>query len=224
MCSVQVTASGEVDVTGTGYRPVGEILFAGQPLDESAPGDAALAEEVRVVLSGGSLANDAVLREDGHEWTIQGDPTEAAFLVAEAKVRGQAERRASRFVRVGEVPFSSERKLMTTFEADAERDGGIAVVTKGAPDVLLSRCTHERVGSRIRPLTDRRRNEILATVDRLADDALRTLAVSCCTAVDILGYRRGTDERDGTHGWVVEQGIDGLLPTVDQADYTGRQL
>ena len=137
-----VTPSGEVEVTGAGYRPEGELRVDGRPLD-----DPALLDEVRAVLLGGSLANDAVLREEDGEWTIQGDPTEAAFLVAEAKVEGLADARQARFERVGEVPFSSERKLMSTLEADAER-GGIAVVTKGAPDVLLGRCTAERVGRR----------------------------------------------------------------------------
>jgi magnesium-transporting ATPase (P-type) len=67
---------------------------------------------------------------------------------------------------------------MSTLEADAEREGGIDVVTKGAPDVLLSRCTHERVAGTVRPLDESRKNDILASVDRLADDALRTLAVA----------------------------------------------
>ena len=72
------------------------------------------------MLTAGSLANDAVLREEDGEWTIQGDPTEAAFLVAEAKV-GLAEARRSRFERVGEVPFTSERKLMSTLQSDSSR-------------------------------------------------------------------------------------------------------
>ena len=168
-----VTPSGEVEVTGTGYRPEGELRVDGRPLD-----DPVLLAEVRAVLAGGSLANDAVLREVDGEWTIQGDPTEAAFLVAEAKVHGLTEVREARFDRVGEVPFTSERKLMTTLEADAERQGRIAIVTKGAPDVLLARCTEERVGEDVHPLTDARRAEVLATVDRLADRALRTLAVA----------------------------------------------
>src|SRR5690606_35146707 len=138
----------------------------------------ALFDEVRFVLTGGSLANDAVLYEEDGEWSIHGDPTEAAFLVAEAKVDGLPELRERRFERVGEVPFSSERKLMSTIQVDAERDGRIAVVTKGAPDVLLARCTHERVAGEIRPLDDKRRDEVRATVDRLADLALRTLAVA----------------------------------------------
>ncbi|HEU4450637.1 MAG TPA: cation-translocating P-type ATPase [Gaiellaceae bacterium] len=167
-----VTASGEADVTGAGYRPEGELRSDGRPLD------AALLGEVRFVLAGGSLANDARLREEGGAWTIQGDPTDAAFLVAEAKVGGLTEARRSRFERVGEVPFTHERKIMSTLEADVEREGGIAVVTKGAPDVLLSRCTAERAAGETRPLTDVRRSEILATVDSLADLALRTLAVA----------------------------------------------
>jgi len=168
-----VTASGEVEITGSGYHPDGELQVDGRLLD-----DTELLEEVRYVVGGGSLANDASFREDGGIWTIQGDPTEAAFLVAEAKITGLAQDRKARFERVGELPFTSERKLMTTLEADVEREGRIAVVTKGAPDVLLTRCTHIRVKGAIEPLTPEWRSAVLATVDRLADLALRTLAVA----------------------------------------------
>jgi calcium-translocating P-type ATPase len=167
-----VTPSGEVDVTGTGYRPEGEFLVDGHRLE-----DPVLLDEVRFVLGGGSLANDAVLREDRGVWSVHGDPTEAAFLVAEAKI-GLTEARRERFQRVGEIPFTSERKLMTTLEADADREGLIDVVTKGAPRVVLASCTHERVAGEVRPLTDARRIEVLASVDRLADLALRMLAVA----------------------------------------------
>ena len=109
-----VTPSGEAEVTGSGYRPKGEVRANGGPLDP------VLLDEVRAVLVGGSLANDAVLVEEDGEWTIQGDPTEAAFLVAEAKIAGLPEARESRFERLAEVPFTSERKLMSTVEADLE--------------------------------------------------------------------------------------------------------
>jgi P-type Ca2+ transporter type 2C len=169
---VVVTPSGEVGITGTGYLPEGELHIDGTPFDNEQ-----LLEEVRFVIVGGSLSNDAELRQADGVWTIKGDPTEGAFLVAEAKldIEGQ---RAARFTRVGEIPFSSERKLMTTMQADVERGGKIAVVTKGAPDVLLKRCSEERVGGVIRPLTDARRAEVHAQVERLADRALRTLAVA----------------------------------------------
>jgi magnesium-transporting ATPase (P-type) len=168
-----VTPSGEARVTGAGYRPEGEWrdgdrALAGTPL----------LEEVQALIGGGSLANDAVLREEGGEWTIQGDPTDAAFLVAAAKIDGLREALDSRFERLAEIPFTSERKLMSTFEADLEGELGSAVVTKGAPDVLLARCTAERAAGRVRPLTDERRTEVLDTIDRLAGQALRTLAVA----------------------------------------------
>jgi potassium/sodium efflux P-type ATPase len=174
-----VTASGEVTITGTGYRPEGDLLAGGRALD-----DEVLLDEVRYVLAGGSLANDAVLREEDSVWTIQGDPTDAAFLVAERKLDGLTEARRSRFRRVGEVPFTSERKLMSTLHADAEHGDDVAIITKGAPDVLLARCRAERARGDIRPLPEDRRREILATVDRLAGDALRTLAVAYRPATD----------------------------------------
>jgi magnesium-transporting ATPase (P-type) len=168
-----VTPSGSIEVTGAGYRPEGDLRVDGRPLD-----DETLLDEAASVLGAGSLANDAELIEHDGEWTIRGDPTDAAFLVAEAKVEGLREARESRFLRVGEIPFSSERKLMSTLEADIAREGRIEVVTKGAPDVLLARCTHERAAGEIRPLTEARRRAVLEAVGDLADRAMRTLAVA----------------------------------------------
>ncbi|MFB3738382.1 MAG: cation-translocating P-type ATPase [Candidatus Velamenicoccus archaeovorus] len=167
-----VTASGEVDITGVGYRPEGEFVARGGSL-EMGP----LLEEVRTVVSLGALANDASVRQEDGEWIVQGDPTEAAFLVAERKA-GFVSGLGERFRRVGEVPFTSERKLMSTLQEDAERDGRVFVATKGAPDVLLARCTQERVGDEVRPLDDRRRRAILAAVDELAGQAFRTLGTA----------------------------------------------
>ncbi len=174
--STVVTGSGRVTVTGEGYRPEGQVMLDSRRLDATTP-DSPVFDEVRLVLGGGSLANDAVLREVDGEWTVQGDPTEAAFLVAEARL-GVTRERLARFKRVGEAPFTSERKLMSTLEADAERDGQLVLVAKGAPDVLLARCAAERVAGEERTLTDSRRNEILDLVEQLADEALRPLAVA----------------------------------------------
>jgi len=168
-----VTSSGEAQVSGAGYRPEGDWRAGGRVL-----ADTPLLEEVQALIGGGSLANDAVLREELGDWSIQGDPTDAAFLVAARKIDGLSEALDSRFRRLAEIPFSSERKLMSTFEADLDGEFGLAVVTKGAPDVLLARCTAERAGGDVRPLTDERRAEVAATVDRLAAQALRTLAVA----------------------------------------------
>ncbi len=165
-----VTHSGQVAITGSGYVPDGELRVDGHLL-----GSGPLREEVNVVLRGGALANDAALLEDSDGWSVHGDPTEIALLVAARKAgfRPEDDRRARR---VGELPFSSERKLMSTLQA--ADDDEVAVVVKGAPDVLLTRCTHELVGGDAQPLSDHRRTAILATVDGLADDALRTLGVA----------------------------------------------
>jgi P-type Ca2+ transporter type 2C len=196
-----ITPSGEVEITGVGYAPVGELQVGGQPLS-----DEALLDEVRFVIGGGSLANNAVLRSESGNWVIQGDPTEAAFLVAEGKI-GTTEQREQRFTRVGEIPFTSERKLMTTLEADVEREGKISIITKGAPGALLERCTQERVRGEIRTLTNDRRQELLASVDRLADLALRTLAV----AYRPLSQTEPPPQDDTTESELVFLGMVGIL-------------
>ena len=167
-----VTASGEARVTGVGYRPVGRVEHDGAELT-----DGPLWYETAAVLSGGSLASNAVLQQADGRWAIQGDPTEAAFLVAEQKL-GTTQQRADRFTRVAEVPFTSERKMMSSLEVDAARAGKIAVITKGAPDVLLSRCTDVQLGTDVVPLDDDLRARVLADVDRLSAQAYRTLAVA----------------------------------------------
>ena len=84
----------------------------------------------------------------------------------------------ARLPRVGEVPFSSERKLMSTIHRDTEQQHRGIVFTKGAPDVLLTRCSFEVVGEDRRPLTPARRAEILQINEALAGEALRTLGVA----------------------------------------------
>ncbi len=174
MTIVQVmTASGSSHVTGVGYAPEGQVEQEGTELPAGP-----LRDENIVVLSGGSLAGDADLRQGANgEWEIHGDPTEAAFLVAERKL-GVTERRERRFERIGEIPFTSERKIMSTIEIDHEHEDDVVVITKGAPDVLLGRCTRVRVGMDLVDLDDARRARILADVDTLSDAALRTLAVA----------------------------------------------
>jgi Ca2+-transporting ATPase len=171
-----MTASGGTRITGVGYAPHGQVEHEGARL-----GAGALHAEHVVVLSGGSLAGNADLRqsEDG-AWEIHGDPTEAAFLVAERKL-GHAEmreRREQRFERIGEIPFTSERKMMSTIALDHEHGDAVVVVTKGAPDVLLQKCSLARVGMESVGLDDALRAKILADVDTLSDAALRTLAVA----------------------------------------------
>jgi Ca2+-transporting ATPase len=179
-----VTASGAVTLSGTGYAPVGTVT-------DDATGTAPAGDvwfETRRLLVQGALANEADLQHaDGVEaaadagttqgWSITGDPTEAAFLVAVRKLDG-ARDRSGEFTRRDAVPFSSERKMMSVLERDEARDGALRVMSKGAPDVLLGRCTAIQVGHEVLPLDEDRRARVLDTVEALGSEAYRTLGVA----------------------------------------------
>ena len=167
-----VTASGSASLGGTGYQPVGEVTDAdGTPLGRSSIGP-----DIRRLLRAAALASNATLEEHEGVWHVRGDPTEGALIAAAGKVGAWPDQADARFARIDEVPFSSERKLMSTVHGDVEAPGRLGVFTKGAPDVLLARCTHERRGDAVVPLTPSRREEILAAVEDLAARAMRTLA------------------------------------------------
>ncbi len=170
---VLVTASGRVEFGGTGYGPEGEVRR-----QDGEAIDGALQIELVRSLSAASRANNAVLQEHDGRWTVQGDPTEGALIVAARKAGLEAAVLAARFARIAEVPFSSERKLMSTVHTDAEKQEHLLEFTKGAPDVLLARCRHELVGEETRPLTTERRAQVLKVNDELASEALRTLGVA----------------------------------------------
>jgi len=162
---------GEVfTVTGEGYVPAGEILSFGEPVKpDTRPG---LTELLRAA----ALCNGAELRQGVDVWTILGDPTEGALLVAAAKAgfrKVDLEREAPF---LGEVPFDPERKKMTIVRRTAS--GPVAFV-KGAPDVLLRDCRAwvAKDGS-MEPLTDEIRREILAANQNFASQALRVLGVA----------------------------------------------
>ncbi|MEB2286143.1 MAG: cation-translocating P-type ATPase [Myxococcales bacterium] len=170
---VIVTASGRVELAGVGYEPEGDVRVAG-----GAALEGPLRSEVRRALAAADRAANAVLQRRDGRWVVEGDPTEAALVVAARKIGLVAEDLDARFARVGEVPFSSERKLMSTLHTDGGRGEQVLVFTKGAPDVLLARCTRELVGEEERPLTAARRALFGRVNDGLAAEALRTLAVA----------------------------------------------
>ena len=182
-----VTASGEARFSGTGYAPEGQLEASERGLAQGAlrlPQGAlrlpqgALRQEVEWALTVGRLCNNAALVEQSGHWTVLGDPLEGALKVAAEKAGIEAAPLEARFARIGEVPFSSERKLMSTAHADCERPERLLLMTKGAPDVLLARCTHEQRGDTESALTAARRADIQSSIDRLAGQALRTIGLA----------------------------------------------
>ena len=187
-----ITASGRVSLGGSGYAPEGDVTR-----DDGGAIDGPLRDELQRALAVADRANNASVEQRDGRWVVQGDPTEAALLVAARKAGLSDAALAARLPRVGEVPFSSERKLMSTIHRDAEEDERPIVFTKGAPDVLLTRCSRELVGREPRPLTAERRAEILRANESLADEALRTLGVAARWLPEDAFPRAGGNGADG---------------------------
>ena len=180
-----VTPSGEVQLTGTGYAPEGRMVAISDAGLTSTPSPAQEAAQLEAVatLAVGALANDGELREntgagDGSAasditWEAVGDPTEVSLIVAARKVK--ADRKYANYTRIGEIPFTSDRKRMAVVAQDNADAGRLTVFAKGAPDVLLGYCSRIAVNGAVRPMTQGDRQQILAAVERLSAEAYRTL-------------------------------------------------
>lgn len=163
-------------VTGKGYSPEGEFFQGEKKISVDDV-------HLRTLLLGSALCNDSGLFEEDGRWEIKGDPTEAALVVAAAKAGLQKDDLDQKYPRLGEIPFSSERKRMTTFNkldagSDLFPDGGLVAFSKGAPEVILSSCTKILLEGEMRPLSPELRHEIPEQVREMADQALRVMALS----------------------------------------------
>ena len=122
-----------------------------------------------------ALCSDAELDEKGE---VTGEPTEAALVAWAYKLGLNKSRMKADYPRCGEAPFDSGRKMMTTVHNSAE---GIIQYTKGAPDVIIGRCTSYMKCGVMMPMTEEYRNEILRANKEMADKALRVLACAMKT-------------------------------------------
>jgi len=216
---IVVTASGRVTFEGSGYAPDG----AGHA-DGGGPIEGPLRLEVERALTVADRANNAAVQERDGRWTVQGDPTEGALLVAARKCGLSADDLDKRLPRISEVPFSSERKLMSTMHRDMAQEHAGIVFTKGAPDVLLARCAFELVGKDRRPLTAARREEILLANEALAGEALRTLGVAArWLEEDALAEHSANPDERVEHG-LVFAGLIGMIdpPRTEAKDAVAR--
>lgn len=177
---VYLASGRHIQVTGTGYAPYGEFIENEDKVEADV--------ELLRLLDVAAGCNDAsIIEEEGQTaggvttiWSVVGDPTEGALVTLAAKGNRDKATVESLFPRVGEIPFDSARKCMTTLHCpDVEwgpcAKGDTVAFVKGAPDILLSLSRSYFDGAEIRPLSDDRVKSMLDLVDEMAKRGLRTL-------------------------------------------------
>jgi Ca2+-transporting ATPase len=170
-----------LSVSGAGYEPDGVFSLDGSRVDPPAP----LIETLRA----GALASDAqIARSEDDGWHARGDPTEGALVVAAAKAGLHKPDLDALFPRVGEIPFTSESKRMTTLHTTPD---GVVAYAKGAPEVILDSCTKQLSASGETALDDAARAAALEAARQMAGEALRVLAVA---------RRPGAESENAEHG------------------------
>jgi len=175
MTAVQLYADGQqIEITGRGYAPEGEFRQNGQRVDPNQ------ATDTHRLLLGALLCSDARLETttNGHmSYTLIGDPTEGALVVAAAKAGLARESVDRQYPRVNEIPFDSARKRMSTIHRSLDAPGYL-VFTKGAPEIVLDHCDYFLAGGEPRVLTETQREAVRQMNEAMANQALRVLAVA----------------------------------------------
>jgi Ca2+-transporting ATPase len=163
----KIYANGKLfDVSGSGYVPRGIFTIDGNAINPNQDRD------LSNLFYAGVLCNDTVLQQNGKEWEVLGDPTEGAIIVAAAKASIHRGELINLYPRVNEIPFSSERKRMTTIH---QMNKGFLAFSKGAPEVILETCSSIYREGKFEPLSDSDRKEIINIAHRMGEDALRVL-------------------------------------------------
>ncbi len=160
------------EVTGVGYEPKGEIT--GPEGTVTAPESMPL----RALLHAAVLANNARVvppSEGNPVWTVLGDPTEAALLVAGQKAGIDYRQESFNSPRLFEIPFESSRRRMSTINQEGNR---VVAYVKGAPREVLEKCTHILMGDQAVPLTPALAGQVGEVNDQYAREGLRVLGVA----------------------------------------------
>jgi len=201
--------AGEVDVTGVGYDPAGHFEVDARKIDYRQRPD------LLALLQTGLLCNHARIEKTDEGWRQIGEPTEAALVVAAYKAWLSPPTRPHI---VSEFSFNSERKRMTVVE---RTDGGLLAHAKGAPEVILARCSRILDDGEERPLTDTDRQTIDQAYTAMARNGLRTLALARRRLPDDMPLDADAVERELTFLGVVGI-IDPPRPEVPEAIRTAR--
>lgn len=154
------------EVGGVGYDPHGEFKSPLLQTDDS----------IRFACLCAALCNDSVLTEQNGAWKVVGDPTEGALIVAAAKTGVNMEVARNDSPRVAEIPFTSERKMMTTVHKT--KDGRYLIASKGAPEIILEKCAKHGPPTSTLVLDRESRERALRINDSFAADGFRVIAVA----------------------------------------------
>ena len=166
-----VTPNTTYAVTGIGYNPSGAFQLGGEDIDPSPRRDLTAALRASVLCNGAEVSQD----EDG-AWSVVGDPTEGALLIAAQKAGLDRAAAWDDQPLVAELPFDARRKCMSMIRRD--EGGRLVVYAKGAPDVVLGFCPSALVDGAVVTMDDDLRGRILASNEALAGQTLRVLAVA----------------------------------------------
>ena len=173
-------------VTGAGYSPEGEFQSDGATIDSEAK------PSLVNLLKSAVLCSHATLLRDAHGWSQVGEPTEAALVVAAAKAGLPTERPDNAEI---EFPFDSNRKRMTVVRIDGDTR---TAYCKGAPEVLLDRCSRLQCGANAEALTPDSRLRVEQACREMGKNGLRTIAVATKTLADNAPLDEENVERDLT--------------------------
>jgi Ca2+-transporting ATPase len=164
------TSTSEFYVTGDGYKPEGQFLVDGTPVQVNE------FPELKLMLTICTLCNNSHLIERHGDWSIAGDPTEGAILVAARKAGLKKRTLEEEYKRIDEIPFESERQYMATINKTAS--GQLLLCVKGAPERIISMCSSIRYHDKNEPLLPEKSKFILETYQSLANRAYRVLAIA----------------------------------------------
>jgi len=165
----RIEAAGQtIEVTGPGYAPSGEVRLRDG-------GDARDFRPLRALLEAAVLASDGGVVEEGGRWRPFGDPLEAALAAAAMKAGLDPAALARTAPRVGETPFTPERKRMLTAHRTAT---GLAAYAKGAAEAIVPFCTARVGGAGEEPLDDPARAALLARAEAMAAEGMRVVAIA----------------------------------------------
>ena len=204
-----------IDVSGAGYSPSGDFRLADKLINKL--------DGMELLFRTGYLCNNSKLESSGDGWSIMGDSTEGSLLVLAKKARLDTDSIEEDFTKVKELPFDSDRKLMSMVYKNSKNQKTEAYI-KGAPDLVLKLCNKIYINNRIRKISSIDRVKILKNNNLFAEDSLRVLALAYKDVSKLKRFDISDVEKDlvflGLVG-MIDPPREGVAEAVKQCDEAG---